>query len=67
MNLPRCSLKRKIARQFSVAAAIADSVEFFFKQKRGPRELGWWQLKYFVYVHPYLGKISVLTRIFQMV
>ena len=24
----------------------------------------WWQLKYF-YVHPYLGKIPILTNIFQ--
>ena len=26
----------------------------------------WWQLKYFWNFHPYLGKISNLTNIFQM-
>ena len=26
----------------------------------------WWQLKYFFNFHPYLGKIPILTNIFQM-
>ena len=29
-------------------------------------QAGWWFLPYFFYVHPYLGKIPILTNIFQM-
>jgi len=58
--LPRCSLKQGNEETTSGKKSVC----FFFYQKDNPLLGG--GFKHFLFVHPYLGKIPILSNIFQM-